>query len=190
MVEADEEMDKKLSEEKRERKNTNIEHKKMFVKMFMKKIGLGDVPCSELYIDIDISGSYYLVNFIVIAEIEFNLYIRIPVNSENPKNQYPNYYHMSLHSTNNKVSFFIDFGNTNISGDQNILNDKPKSKYIFDYFVNDGHNKIQSIIRELYPFIFATDYMQNLPKAYTFLLCCPGIIPKGVDKIIAKKILF
>ena len=184
MVEADEEMDKKLSEEKRERKNTNIEHKKMFAKMFMKKIGLGDVQCSEL--DIDISKSYYVINFTVIAEIEFDLFIRIPVNSGN---QYANYYNMSLHSTNN-VSFYNDFGIISIIGDQGILNDKQKSKYLFDYFENDGHKKIKPIIRDLYPFIFATDYMQNLPKAYTFLLCCPGIIPKGVDKIIAKKILF
>jgi len=178
----DEEMDKKLSEEKGERKNTNIEHKKMFAKMFMKKIGVSDVQCSDF--DIHESRGYYIVRFDISAEIKFYLDIRFIVVSG------PYDWNCSIALYSKEIGYYIDFGNTNISGDQNILNDKPKSKLIFDYFVNKGHNKIKPIIRDLYPFIFATDYMQNLPKAYTFLLCCPKKIPKGVDKIIAKKILF
>lgn len=182
VVEADEEMDKKLSEEKRERKNTNIEHKKMFAKMFMKKIGVSDVQCSDF--DIHESRGYYIIQFDISAEIKFYLDIRFIVVPRFPDRNCS----VALHSKG--IGYYNDFGNTNISGDQNIINDKPKSKLIFDYFMNDGHNKIKPIIRDLYPFIFATDYMQNLPKAYTFLLCCPGTIPKGVDKIIARKILF
>jgi hypothetical protein len=180
VVDADEEMDKKLSEEKRERKNTNIEHKKMFAKMFMKKIGVSDVQCSDF--DIHESRGYYIVRFDISAEIKFYLDIRFIV--------IPRFldWNCSIALYSKEIGYYIDFGNTNIRGDQNILNGK--SKYIFDYFMNEGRNKIKPIIRDLYPLIFATDYIQNLPKAYTFLLCCPGIIPKGVDKIIAKKILF
>lgn len=176
----DDELNKKLMDETRERKNTNVKHNKMFVKMFMKKIGVSDVQCSDYDIYISRDG-YHTVHLDISAEIYLYLDINfIAISGSN--------HSVILYSK--EISYSNDFINTNISGDQNILNDKPKSKLLFDYFMNDGHIKIQPIIRDLYNLIFSTDYMQNLPKAYTFLLCCPKKIPKGVDKIIAKKILF
>ena len=159
------------------------EKNKMFVKMFMKKIGMGETQCSNF--NNYVFHNHYYVRFDIHAEIHFSLNICILVNPH-ISSVFDGVY---LHSKDN-ITYNQRLGHTNIYGNRSILDDKPKSKYIFDYFASDKRETIKPIIRDLYPFIFTTDYMQNLPKAYTFLLCCPGNIPKGVDKIIAKKILF
>lgn len=47
-------------------------------------------------------------------------------------------------------------------------------------------------LRKIYNLLYTTHYIRYLPLAYTFLLCnyTTNTFPKGVDKIIAHKILF
>ncbi len=164
-----------------ERKKEKIGHKTLFVKMFMKKIGASDAKCSnfDIFTHYIAEKGYYYVQFDIQTEIYFCLKIHVPIDP-----QYDIY--VCLESKDD-LRYNRYFG---IMGKQSILDGKPKSKYLFDYFASEKFETIKQIIRDLYPFIFATNYVQNLPKAYTFLLCCPGTIPKGVDKIIARKILF
>jgi len=174
---------RQIEEEANIRKKLNIEHNKMFAKMFMKKIGVRDVQFSDL--DIHIIEKYYIVKFSIIAEINFDLHISVFVNGSY------NHHAYTVYLCSDNLSYSLDRGFINTRGDKDILNDKPKSKLLYEYIANDNNSEIiKQIIRDLYNLIYLTDYKQNLPKAYTFLLCCPGTIPKGVDKIITKKILF
>lgn len=173
-----------VSSEIEESMKENIEHNKMIVKMFLKKIGT-DVDYSDVIIYITKAAiQMYNICFVLHAELDIKF---IYIFAKQTEARYENLYTLTLIEgiIYNEISTM-----KNIHGDITFLDDKPKSKYIFDYVMDGGDKKMRPIFRDLYNLLFLTDYMQNLPKAYTFLLCCPGTIPKGVDKIIAKKILF
>jgi len=182
LFEADDDIRKSILKEIEERKKENIEHKKMFVKMFMKEIGVdSDYSDVDIYIS-EHNYTKYNVSITLHAELDIQFGYMFAISHVD------SFYALTLITKN--VNYINISHGTQTNGDISILDDKPKSKYIFDYVMKDGDKKMRLIIHDLYTLIFTTDYLQNLPKAYTFLLCCPGIIPKNVDKIIANKILF
>lgn len=59
-------------------------------------------------------------------------------------------------------------------------------------FIKNIKDNLLNYLRETLIFMFDTDYIDNLPKAYTFLLCNSFVrqFPRDIAKLITHKILF
>jgi len=59
-------------------------------------------------------------------------------------------------------------------------------------FIKNIKDNLQNYLLKTLIFMFDTDYINNLPKAYTFLLCnkTKKQFPRDISKLIIKKLLF